>query len=82
MMYHTIVILFINSYSGFTDKIKNTISLLFFIGILFFSGSIFAISVGNITAKSIWFITPFGGLLLILGWIFMIFSFIRMKKIK
>ncbi len=82
MMYHTIVILFINSYSGFTDKIKNTISSLFFIGILFFSGSIFAISVGNITAKSIWFITPFGGLLLILGWIFMIFSFIRMKKIK
>ncbi len=82
MMYHTIVILFINSYSGFTDKIKNTISLLFFIGILFFSGSIFAISAGNIAAKSIWFITPLGGLLLILGWLIMIFSFTRMKKAK
>jgi len=82
MMYHTIVILFINSYSGFTDKIKNTISSLFFIGILFFSGSIFAISVGGVTAKNIWFITPLGGILLIFGWLIMIFSFMRTKNLK
>lgn len=82
MMYHTIVILFINSYSGFTDKIKNTISLLFFIGILFFSGSIFAISIGGVAAKSIWFITPLGGILLIFGWLIMILSFMRIKKLK
>lgn len=82
MMYHTIVILFINSYSGFTDKIKNTISLLFFIGILFFSGSIFAISVGGVAAKNIWFITPLGGILLIFGWLIMILSFMRTKKLK
>jgi len=82
MMYHTIVILFINSYSGFTDKIKNTISSLFFIGILFFSGSIFVISLGVVTAKSIWFITPLGGILLIFGWLIMIFSFMRTKNLK
>ncbi len=82
MMYHTIVILFINSYSGFTDKIKNTISSLFFIGILFFSGSIFVISLGVVTAKSIWFITPLGGILLIFGWLIMIFSFMRTKNVK
>ncbi|NOQ91873.1 MAG: DUF423 domain-containing protein [Flavobacteriaceae bacterium] len=82
MMYHTIVILFINSYSGFTDKIKNTISSLFFIGILFFSGSIFAISVGGVAAKNIWFITPLGGILLIFGWFIMILSFIRIKELK
>ena len=82
MMYHTIVILFINSYSGFTDKIKNTISSFFFIGILFFSGSIFVISIGSVAAKNIWFITPLGGVLLILGWIIMIFSFIKSKNLK
>lgn len=82
MMYHTIVILFINSYSGFTDKIKNTISAFFFIGILFFSGSIFAISAGGVAAKSIWFITPLGGVLLIFGWLTMTFSFIKNKNSK
>ncbi len=82
MMYHTIVILFINSYPGFTDKIKNTISSFFFIGILFFSGSIFVISIGSVAAKNIWFITPLGGVLLILGWIIMIFSFIKSKNLK
>jgi len=80
MMYHTIVILFINGYSGFTDKTKNMISIVFFIGILFFSGSIFVITTGNIAATNIWFITPLGGLLLIFGWLIMIFSFMKIKN--
>ncbi|MCF6222575.1 MAG: DUF423 domain-containing protein [Flavobacteriaceae bacterium] len=80
MMYHSIIILFVNSYSGFTEKIKKKISLIFFIGILFFSGSIFAISTGSIMAKSIWFITPLGGIFLILGWLIMIFSFLKAKN--
>jgi len=80
MMYHSIVILFINSYSGFADKIKNRISWTFFTGILFFSGSIFLITTGGISAKSIWFITPLGGLFLISGWLIMIFSFLKSKN--
>ena len=80
MMYHSIVILFINSYSGFTPKTKNMISTLFIAGILFFSGSIFAISALNIPAKTIWFITPLGGLFFILGWAIMIFSFAKAKN--
>lgn len=79
MMYHSIVILFINSFNHFSIKTKNTISYLFFIGIIFFSGSIFAISTGGVSAKNIWFITPLGGLLFITGWIFMIFSFLNIK---
>mgnify|MGYP001383583042 CR=1 FL=1 len=35
-IYHTIVLLFVNSYTKFSDRIKNTISLLFFSGIVFF----------------------------------------------
>ena len=80
LMYHAIVILFVNSFIEFSEKTKNRISYLFFIGILFFSGSIFAITVGGVPAKNIWYITPLGGFFLILGWVFMIFSFFKISK--
>jgi len=80
-MYHVIVLLFVNIYDGFTPSQKNKISYLFFLGILFFSGSIYAINLTTITAKSIWFVTPFGGLTLIIGWVLMIAIFVN-KCIK
>lgn len=79
-MYHAIVLLFVNIYDGFSVKQKNTISYLFFLGILFFSGSIYVIQLTKISAKTIWFITPLGGLFFIIGWMSMIIIFV--KKIK
>lgn len=79
-MYHVIVLLFVNVYVGFTNSQKNKISYLFFLGILLFSGSIYVINLTNITAKSIWFITPLGGLVLVSGWVLMIIIFL--KKLK
>lgn len=76
-MYHVIVLLFVNTYHGFSSVQKNKISLFFFFGILFFSGSIYAIQLTKITAKSIWFITPFGGLLLVTAWGCMLVCFIK-----
>jgi len=76
-MYHVIVLLFINIYDGFTTLQKNRISYLFFLGILLFSGSIYAIHLTSITAKSIWFVTPLGGLTLIIGWFLMIMIFLK-----
>lgn len=76
-MYHIIVLLFVNTYQGFTTKQKNSISWLFFIGILFFSGSIYTIQLVGISAKSIWFITPLGGLFLMLGWLLMAVNFAK-----
>ena len=83
-MYHVIVLLFVNMYTGFSTKQKNTISWLFFFGIFFFSGSIYAIQLTEITANSLWFITPLGGLFFILGWAFMCIRFLSKmrKKIK
>jgi uncharacterized membrane protein YgdD (TMEM256/DUF423 family) len=83
-MYHVIVLLFVNMYTGFSTKQKNTISWLFFFGIFFFSGSIYVIQLTEITAKSLWFITPIGGLFFILGWAFMCIRFLSKmrKKIK
>lgn len=79
MMYHVIVLLFTNTYSEFSDKTKKMIGYLFLMGILFFSGSIFAITLLGISAKTIWFITPLGGLFFILGWLKMAISFLKIK---
>ncbi|WP_341221571.1 DUF423 domain-containing protein [Polaribacter atrinae] len=76
-MYHVIVLLFVNTYEGFTSSQKNKISSLFFLGTVLFSGSIYAIHLTTITAKSIWFVTPLGGLTLIIGWILMIIIFLK-----
>ena len=76
-MYHVIVLLFVNTFKGFSPRSKNIISTIFFLGILFFSGSIFAIHLLNIPARIIWFITPVGGILLIIGWVFMLISFLK-----
>lgn len=77
MMYHVIILFFVNTYSGISDKNKKIISYLFLTGILLFSGSIFAITAGGVSAKSIWFITPLGGLLFIFGWLKLALSFLK-----
>lgn len=77
-MYHVILLLLINMYPKFKNKTKNNISYLFFLGMLFFSGSIYAITLG-VHAKSIWFATPLGGLFFILGWIYLALTFIKQK---
>ncbi|WP_298265250.1 DUF423 domain-containing protein [uncultured Lutibacter sp.] len=78
-MFHIIVLLIVNTYTGFNLKNKNVISYLFLAGILFFSGSIYAITLG-VSPKNIWFITPLGGLLFIIGWLKLAYSFLKIKK--
>tara|TARA_B100000809_G_scaffold100989_1_gene99575 strand:- start:6705 stop:7085 length:381 start_codon:yes stop_codon:yes gene_type:complete len=79
-MYHVIVLLFVNTFDGFSMKQKNTISYIFFLGVLFFSGSIYLIQLTSVTAKSIWFITPLGGLFFLMGWVSMIVIFVTKRK--
>jgi len=76
-MYHAIVLLFVNIFEGFSAKQKNVISIMFFMGVLFFSGSIYLIQLTSITAKSIWFVTPLGGFFFIIGWVSMMVIFIK-----
>ena len=76
---HVLVLLLVNMYVDFSQKIKNTISLFFFLGILFFSGSLYAITVLQIDPKNIWFVTPLGGLFFILGWVKLSISFFKAK---
>lgn len=78
-MYHVLVLLFVNSYQGFSVKSRKNISVFFFLGILFFSGSLYAITALGVNPKSIWFITPLGGLFFIIGWLKLSFSFFKVK---
>ena len=80
MMYHALAILFITNSGMLSEKSKMIISVLFIAGILFFSGSIFSISLGLVQAKQIWFITPLGGLFFILGWLISAISFFKSTK--
>jgi uncharacterized membrane protein YgdD (TMEM256/DUF423 family) len=81
-MYHVIVLLIVNTSSLFSNKLKNSLSNVFFSGIVLFSGSIYAIYIFNCPVKSIWFVTPIGGLLFMIGWILMIYFFLKKVMIK
>jgi len=76
-MYHVIVLLFVNIYQGFSPEFKTTLTITFLVGILFFSGSIYLMHLAKVPAKSIWFVTPLGGLILIVGWGMMAYHFIK-----
>lgn len=76
-MYHVLVLFFVNTCEAFSRQQKNLISYLFFAGILLFSGSIYFIQLTPFTAKSIWFVTPLGGVFFIVGWISMIVIFVK-----
>ena len=78
-MYHVIVMFIILLTSFFSRRQQNVLVLIFLIGILFFSGSIYAISCG-INPKNIWFITPLGGLFFIIGWLLL--AYFSNKKLK
>ncbi|SDW49555.1 Uncharacterized membrane protein YgdD, TMEM256/DUF423 family [Lutibacter oricola] len=78
-MYHVLMLLFVNSFAKISERNKNRITLIVLLGIGCFSGSIYAITFG-VSAKQIWFVTPLGGMLLFIGWIYLGFSLFRSYK--
>lgn len=84
-MYHAIVLLFIGTTSVFSMKTKQLLYYLVVIGILFFSGSIYGLATNELSGfdfKSIGFITPIGGLLLIISWGIMLIKFLKLQTDK
>lgn len=80
-MYHVLLLLLVNLSPLFTSKFKNSFSYLIYTGILCFCGSIYAITIGGVNPKLIWFITPFGGLLFILGWLYLMITVLKKDKL-
>lgn len=81
-MYHALFLLFIGTSTLLNEKTKKTIFYLVSIGVLFFSGSIYFLATNRLTSfdfKTIGFITPIGGLLLILAWLVLFFNILKKK---
>ncbi|WP_177765440.1 DUF423 domain-containing protein [Flavobacterium sp. I3-2] len=77
-MYHAILLIIIGCNAQLFSNI-DTLSILFTLGIIFFSFSIYGLTITSALNKKWRFlgpITPIGGLLLVAGWISIIINFI------
>ena len=84
-MYHALFLLFIGGFSSISEKAKRAIFYLVLIGVFFFSGSIYGLSTNDLTSfnfNAIGFITPIGGLLLIIAWIMVLINFLKIDHDK
>ncbi len=79
-IYHAFLLLLIGSSSFVSTNFKTYIFYLVLFGVILFSGSIYALATNGLTKfdfKSIGFITPIGGLLLIVAWALMLFDVVN-----
>lgn len=82
-MYHALFLLFIGLSQSITEKTKRVIYYLIVTGVTFFSGSIYLLATDDLNAfnfKTIGFVTPIGGALLIVGWFWLFIDFYRKKR--
>lgn len=81
-MYHAILLLFVGTSVHIRLKFKKQIYFFTLIGVLLFSGSIYGLATNTLTTfdfKIIGFVTPVGGLLLIISWALLFVNFLKMK---
>ena len=81
-MYHALFLLFLGTTKLLSDNLKRTILYLVVVGVVFFSGSIYLLATDGLTSfdfKTIGFVTPIGGFLLICAWLY---TFIIVTKNK
>lgn len=81
-MYHALFLLFIGITSLVSEKAKRTIFTLVLTGVLLFSGSIYFLACDAIlpfSIKKIGFVTPVGGLLLIIAWVILFLNIVKRK---
>ena len=77
-MYHAILLLILGFNLGFTTTLEKNMAYCFILGTFLFSFSIYGLSIGASKGKSLKFlgpVTPLGGLLLIIGWVLLFYSF-------
>lgn len=82
-MYHALFLLFLGLNTLLSAKIKKTILILTILGVTLFSGSIYLLAtdtLNDFNFKSIGFVTPIGGLLLIIAWALLMIHFFKKKS--
>lgn len=78
-MYHAILLLVLGFNMGFSTSLERYIAYCFILGIIFFSLSIYALVLSGAKGRKWKFlgpVTPIGGLLLVIGWGLLIYSFL------
>ncbi|GGI55905.1 DUF423 domain-containing protein [Winogradskyella haliclonae] len=81
-IYHAFFLLILGSISFIKEKAKSYILVLVSIGVVFFSFSIYALATNTLSGfdfKTIAFITPIGGLLLILAWVILLINILKTR---
>jgi uncharacterized membrane protein YgdD (TMEM256/DUF423 family) len=80
-MYHALGLLLLGIWKRFDEGNKRIPRIVYIwtVGILFFSGSLYALGLG-VPVKLIWPLTPLGGLLFLLGWLMLIPASCANKK--
>jgi uncharacterized membrane protein YgdD (TMEM256/DUF423 family) len=84
-MYQALFLLFVGTTKYITEKTKTIIYILSLIGVILFSGSIYFLATNSITSfdfKTIGFITPIGGFLIIIAWMVLFLNIIKYKSQK
>ncbi len=82
-MYHALFLLIVGISGLISEKAKKGIFYLVVSGVVLFSGSIYLLATDNLNSfnfKIIGFVTPIGGLLLIMGWIWLFIDFLKKKS--
>lgn len=83
MMYHGLALFGLVYIAKEWNLALNLVYRLLIVGVLFFSGSIFALTfqhISGIDLKFIWPLTPIGGLLLIIAWLLVLIQLFKNKK--
>ncbi|WP_423913289.1 DUF423 domain-containing protein [Flavobacterium sp.] len=81
-MYQAFFLLLLPTFKILTEKTKKTVFYLVVIGVILFSGSIYGLATNYLTPfdfKTIGFITPIGGLLIIIGWGMVFLNYFKSK---
>ncbi len=81
-LFHVLIVLVVGCSTYFSKKIKKTIAWIFIPGIILFSGSIYGIILEWIPIKYMWFLTPLGGVFLIVGWLQLAFQILKTPKLR
>ncbi|MFB0911213.1 MAG: DUF423 domain-containing protein [Flavobacterium sp.] len=84
-MYHALFLILIALLNDLSEKTKKAIYYLVVFGVILFSLSIYLLATNNLTSfdfKVIGFVTPIGGLLLIVAWGILFFNFLKKKTTK
>lgn len=81
-MYHAFLFLILGNTSFVSEKTKSRLYVLIVAGVILFSFSIYGLATNDLSSfdfKSIAFITPIGGLLLILGWLTLLIEILKFR---